>query len=320
MMETTASATEKNGSKQIDSGSGLDLSDRDGRKDEMSVKVGEVIDDLIGATQEARDSELFREFLEIQGQFHTYSHWNALLIKMQRPTATRVAGYNAWQDEFNRHVKKGEKGIYIRYPETVSKCPHCEETKSQHDEDECTFDESDIEWETHRYYNTSSVFDVEQTEGEELPTLPTDAKAGEGDAPLEATLEAQESLNVTVEIVEPDEWERAGNGVCKLDDREIRVLGGRSDAALVRTTVHEYAHAILHTEGGKAENESDTAAKEVETEAVAYVVGRRFGLDMEGSGFYLASWSNDERKELKERLKRINKTSEEIIEVIEGVA
>lgn len=310
---------EESGSGEVNIDSSLDLSDQDGRTNKMGGAINGVIDDLIAATEEARDSEVFREFLEAQSLFHNYSKWNAYLIKMQRPSATRVAGYNKWQTEFDRHVKKGENGIYIRYPQDVPVCPECRKTKNKHEESDCEYDETPPEeWDTKRFYNTGSVFDIEQTEGEPVPSLPTDAKEGEGDTPLKPALEAKETLNVTVEMVEPDEWKRGGNGVCDLATRSIRVLNGeRSDAAVFRSLVHEYGHALLHTEGGKAEDENNTAAMELETEAVAYVVGHHFGLDMDDSAFYLASWSNDESDMLKSRLGRISETSEEIIEAIE---
>lgn len=299
----------------------LDLADKDVREDGMYSAVGDYIDELVEETEKARDTDVFREFLDAQSRFYNYSYRNTLLIRFQRPGARRVAGYNTWQDEFDRHVKKGENAIYIWRPIITTRCPECENAPSYHENIGCEYDDTPREeWDEGLVgFTTCSVFALSQTEGEPVPSLPTDAQMSDDEnVPLGAFLDAQGALEASVDVVEPDEWNREGKGVCRLKDASISVLGGRSDAAIAGTLAHEYGHALLHTPDGEAEDQIETAAREVETEAVAYVVGRHFGMDMDGSAFYLASWSEDEPDELRARLKRIANVSKRIIEAIEA--
>ena len=296
----------------------LDLDGEGDTEDEMYGAIEDVVDDLIAATEDARESEVFREFLDAQSRFHSYSFRNTLLIKMQRPDATRVAGYRTWQDEFDRQVQKGETGIRILRPIITTRCPVCENAPSYHDKIGCEYDDTaPDEWDSGLVgFTTATVFDIGQTEGEPVPMLPTDAEADDTEAPLDAFLDAAASLGVTAEVVAPDEWNRRGSGSCDLTDGSVEALGGRSDAAVVGTLAHEYGHAELHAEGGEAENEADREAREVETEAVAYVVGRYFGLDMSGSAFYLAAWSDDDGEKIRKRLDRIAAVSGRIIDAV----
>ena len=307
----------------------LDLSDRDGRDDAMREAIDGYVDDLIAATEDARESEAFREFLDAQSRFHSYSFRNTLLIKMQRPDATCVAGYRTWQDEFDRHVMKGESAIHIMRPIITERCPECGNAPSYHDDIGCDYDETPpSEWgEGIVGYTSCSVFDVSQTEGEPLPSLPTDAAAGadiDAETVRDALLDAGDSLAGGVSVVPAAEWQHGeADGVCRLDGGDVEVVDGRPAAATLGTLAHEYAHALLHADDADdadgdgvfgTVHEATTAAHEVEAEAVAYIVGRHFGLDMDGSGFYIAAWADEDRAGVRDRLKRISKAARRIID------
>lgn len=286
---------------------------KDTRKDEMRESTEEFIEDLIAEAKSASESETFKRFLDAQSAFHDYSYRNTLLIQMQCPHATHVAGYRTWQTEFDRHVQEGESAIWIWRPIITNKCPECGNSPSYHDSIECEYDETDPEeWsEGVVAFRTASVFDVSQTEGKPLPELPSDAE-GDADELLDDMIEAADGLSADVEIVPTDEWDHGtANGVCDTSAREIEIKD-RENAAVAGSLAHEYAHALLHGDDDTTEQD-----RELEAEAVAYVVGRHFGLDMGGSGFYLAAWENDDAEAIRGRLDRINKTAQKIIDAAE---
>ena len=125
---------------------------------------------------------------------------------------------------------------------------------------------------------------------------------------------------MTVQIISADEWTHGGaKGICEqlslvdMQPRvEVRDRGNNAD--LVRTLIHEYAHPLLHF---NVDDDTERSKREVEAEAVAYVVGRYCGLDTSGSAFYLAAWESDDPEVVRERLGRISRTAEELIEVLE---
>ena len=126
------------------------------RHDEMHSTIDEWLDDLATITDEAQASQQLQAWLDVQSRFHDYSRRSTLLIRLQRPEATRVAGYDAWQSEFDRHVQEGEQAIWIRAPIITTRCP---------------------EWVG---FKPTAVFDVSQTEGEPLPESETEATGDSG--------------------------------------------------------------------------------------------------------------------------------------------
>ena len=293
---------------------GRDFGEKDSREDEMRESTEEFVEDLIDEAQSASESETFKRFLDAQSAFHDYSMRNTLLIQMQCPNASRVAGYRTWQDEFDRQVQSGESAIYIWRPIIAKQCPECGNSPSYHESAGCEYDDTDPEeWsEGIVTFRTASVFDVSQTEGEPLPTLPSEAE-GEADELLSDLLDAGDDLVNDVAIVDADEWTNgSAEGVCNHADRTIEVKDGEN-AAVAGTLTHEYAHAVLHQDRAG----TDQQERELEAEAVAYVVGRHFGLDVSGSGFYLAAWENDDGEEIRDHLKRINKAASSIISAVE---
>jgi len=149
----------------------------DTRNAEMHSTIENWIDDLVADVDEAKVSEEFQEWLDIQSQFHDYSHRNTLLITLQCPQATKIAGYNTWRNEFDRHVQEGEDAIWIWAPIITKQCPECENSQSYHEQSDCEYDETPPdEWSNGLVgFKPTSVFDVSQTEGEPLPELETEA-------------------------------------------------------------------------------------------------------------------------------------------------
>lgn len=297
----------------------VSFDDTDDRADAMQDSIEQWVADLAEMTNEARASEEFQEWLEVHSQFHDYSPRNTLLIKMQMPDATKVAGFWTWQNKFDRHVKKGESAIWIWAPIISEQCPECGNAPSYHERDHVDCDHhvrSDPDgWsEGVVGFKPTSVFDVSQTEGESLPELATDAH-GQADGLVDALLDAADRLEYDVSIVPDEEWTRSSEGYCKQSSMTMRpvikVRDRDNKAALARVLIHEYAHAELH--GGR---DDTTEAKEVEADAVAYIVCRYFGLDASNAANYLAAWAEDAPETLHERLDRISDAADHLIATI----
>ncbi|MCU4744617.1 ArdC-like ssDNA-binding domain-containing protein [Natronoglomus mannanivorans] len=171
--------------------------DSDTRHDEMHSTIETWAEDLVDEVYDAVSSEQFQEWLDVQSNFHDYSHRNTLLITRQCPHATRVAGYRTWQKEFDRHVKEGETAIWIWAPIIAKQCPECGNSPSYHDRSDCEYDDTPAdEWEKGLVgFRPAPVFDISQTDGEPLPDLETEA-TGEADELVPALLEAASSLEV----------------------------------------------------------------------------------------------------------------------------
>jgi hypothetical protein len=295
--------------------------DKETRKDAMAHTIETWCADLTDLVAEARASEQFQEWLEVQSRFHDYSYRNTLLIQSQHPEATKVAGYKTWQTEFDRQVKEDEQAIWIWAPIIAKQCPECANSPSYHADSACAYTETPPEeWQRGPVaFRPVPVFDVSQTQGEALPELETDAT----DSPegrFQALRDASEELGVSLEIIPTEAWDHgSADGVCKTDipdSESIPVALKERDerAAMAGTLIHEYAHALLHSRADEASIER--ARRELEAEAVAYVVGRHLGLDMSGSAFYLAAWQGDEPEVVMGRLGRISRTAQTLIKAV----
>ncbi|RDZ43728.1 DUF955 domain-containing protein [Haloferax sp. Atlit-19N] len=283
----------------------------------MQLAVEEWLEDLLAETTTARTSEAFQRWLDVQSRFHDYSVRNSLLISLQCPGATHVAGYRTWQTEFDRQVSEGESAIWIWAPIMAKVCPACGEPKSSHDDD-C---ESDgvpyAEWSSQlRSFKPVPVFDVSQTTGEPLPSLET-ATYGDASDLVPRLCAAADSLGVDVVLVSPSEWSHgAARGVCEFPQGQrpsVAVRQRPNEADMATTLVHEFAHGLLHADRTSLPERS---LREVEAEAVAYLVGRQFGLDVSNSAFYLAAWAGEDAASVLERLNRIRSVTVSILGAI----
>ncbi|WP_254533433.1 ImmA/IrrE family metallo-endopeptidase [Natrinema gelatinilyticum] len=302
----------------------VSFEDSDTRRDEMQSTIEAWVGDLLAEVTEAISSDEFQRWLDIQSRFHDYSHRNTLLITKQCPHATRVAGYRTWQEEFDRHVQEGESAIWIWAPIITKRCPKCENSPNYHEVSDCDYNETPPkEWSKGLVgFRPAPVFDISQTDGEPLPELETAATGEAGDL-LPALLEAADRLGVDVEVVPEREWSHGDtNGVCQYRPKSSRerplveVCERENSASLAVTLVHEYAHALLHSD---IDDETERSKRELEAESVAYIVGRYFGLDTSGSAFYLAAWESDEPETIFDRLERISATAEELIDTVDEV-
>src|SRR6056297_3377786 len=199
------------------SNSSVSFEETDARRDEMHSTIEAWIGDLIDHVEDAQASEEFQDWLDIQSRLHNYSHRNTLLINLQYPEATKVAGYNTWRNEFDRHVQEGEQAIWIWAPIITNRCPECENSPRYHEQIGCEYDETPPEeWSKGLVgFRPTTVFDVSQTEGEPLPELET-AATGDADDLVPALLDAAAALDVEVRVVDAAEWDYGeAMGVCK---------------------------------------------------------------------------------------------------------
>ena len=267
-------------------------------------------------------SDRYAEYLRVMSRFHRYSVNNTLLIFMQKPDASLVAGFNKWKD-FKRHVLKGAKSIKIiaPIPHTITK----EREKRDPDTGFLVVDDQGnpvMEKVTIQVprFKVVPVFDVSQTEGAPLPTMVHDLhdSVEHYDAFYEAVLR---SSPVPIDM-EPISQEK-GDGYFSLTDNRIILREGMSESQTICTAIHEMTHAKLHNTDAlaafQAENPEhkpkDRATQEVEAESVSYAVCQYYGIETADNSFgYIASWSKGrELKELKSSLETISHTANAII-------
>ena len=290
--------------------------DTDTRDDLLQATIEQWVDDLERDVEDATESEQFEQWLSTQARFHDYSFRNSILIRRQCPDATRVAGYRAWQ-ELDRQVQSGERAIWIRAPLRVRVCPSCGESVQRHDD--CEVEKPSEEWPRKVVgFRSVAVFDISQTEGEPLPELHRKAD-GEADWLLDILLQVAAEWTVEVRIIADEEWPHGSAwGVYGTADDRIDLRDRENTADLVRTFVHELAHARLHPE--VPVDSQQAAAFELDAEATAAIVGRHFGLDTSGSKWYLSAWAHDEDVSVAERCEVIGQTAQELIRRINAEA
>lgn len=267
----------------------------------MAKDMKEITEKLENGVKGLFESERYAEYLSFMGRFHNYSAANCVLIWIQKPTASLVAGYKSWQAK-GRQVRKGEKGIQILAPsfhKVVKEITNPDGEK----------EEKEIEYKT---FHTISVFDVSQTEGEEIPSIVDELTGKVNDfGKLLEKLHSVSPVPVTFE-----EIKGGSRGYFNFVDKRIAVQSGMSEQQTVKTLIHEIAHSILHNKETGEEKDADRNTKEVQAESVAYCVCDYLGLDTSEYSFgYIAGWSSGkEAKELIESIEVIRKTAVEIIE------
>jgi hypothetical protein len=286
--------------------------DREQRDDLLQETIDCWIEELERDVKEATASEQFAEWLDVQAQFHDYSFRNSILIRRQYPEATRVAGYRAWQD-LDRQVQSGEQAIWIRAPIRTRVCPSCGDSVQRHGD--CDEEMPTEEWpQTVVGFRSVAVFDISQTEGEPLPELEREAH-GEADWLLEILHQIADDWGIQVRLIHELEWSHGSAwGVYGTADARIDLRNRENTADLVRTFLHELAHARLHPE--MPIDSKQAAAFELDAEATAAIVGRHFRLDTSGSKWYLSAWGHDEDVSVADRCRQIAHTARELIEQI----
>lgn len=271
----------------------------------QKAKVKQATELLEQGVEDIFTSGKMAEYLDVMSRFHNYSARNCLLILMQNPEATHVAGYKAWKTKFNRQVRKGEKSMTILAP--IAHKTTIRET------DKLTGEVTDHEhvWMS---FKAVPVFDIAQTDGEDLPEIATDltgdverfeklCKAVEGAATVPVQYDA--------EFTDPEV-----HGCFSRMENVIKVKGGMSEAQTFKTLVHETAHSILHCEGGE-QIDAERSVREVQAEGVAYVVCKALGIDADGYSFgYVAAWSGLDSKAVLAQLEVIRKTANTILDAV----
>ena len=288
-------------------------------------KLKEITDRLEQGITELFESERYKEYLRVMSKFHNYSFNNTLLIAMQKPDASLVAGFSSWKNNFGRNVMKGEKGIKIIAPSPFTVKQEVEKTDPQTGKPVIGKDGKPVTEEKEikvPAYKVVSVFDVSQTEGRELPDIAVNELTGDVDRFKDffAALEQASPVPVGFEKIEG-----GAHGYYHLEEKRIAIDEGMSDLQTLKTAIHEIAHAKLHDIDLNAPKEEqkprvDRRTREVEAESVAYTVCQHYGLDTSDYSFgYVAGWSSGkELAELRGSLETIRSTAAEMINAIDG--
>jgi DNA primase len=267
----------------------------------MTRSLEDIHQQLHSAVEGIVGSEEWKAMLVVASRFHNYSVNNQLLIFAQRPDATRVVGYRAWQ-RLGRQVRKGEKGMAILAP-----CVYRQKVDDENDGEQ-------RELRSLRGFRVAHVFDIAQTEGEPIEEL--DAvrpQLLEGEAPegmWNALVAAAGQAGY--EVVR--DHKRNENGYCDLARRVIAVRPDVTPTQDIKTLVHELAHALLHGDGVARSRE----IQEVEVESVAYVVCGAVGLDTGDYSFaYVARWSGGVAELITTTAERVIECAKQILNSLE---
>ena len=288
-------------------------------------RMREIVDSIENGIKELFESDKYRKYLATMSRFHRYSVNNTMLIYMQRPDATHVAGFNKWRDQFGRNVLKGEKGIRIIAPTPYKK--KVEEIKTDPETNAPVLDadgKAIIEEKEIRIpmFKVVSVFDVSQTAGKPLPQLAADLSGNVQQ--YEVFMEALRRASPVPIEIKPVAHDT--DGFFSIKAQSITIRAGMSEVQTVCAAVHEIAHAKLHDYEHMTEladdgetilvpGEKSRNTEEVEAESISYAVCQYYGIETGENSFgYIATWSQGkELKELRASLETINKTASELI-------
>ena len=271
--------------------------------------------------KELFQSESYAQYLQTMSRFHHYSVNNQVLIHMQKPDATLVAGFNKWKNQFGRNVIKGEHGIKIIAPTPFKK--KIEQEKLDPDtqlpmldaDGKIITEEKTIQI---PMYKPVTVFDVSQTEGKPLPQLAHDLSGNVAnyDVFMEA-LRRSSPVPISIEVMGG-----GMDGYFDLEHQDIAIRKGMSEVQTVSAVIHEMAHALLHNRTKDTEEktpELSRSTEEVQAESISYAVCAYYGIATGENSFgYIASWSKDKTlPELRESLEVISKTADGLISDID---
>ena len=209
-------------------------------------RIKEITEHLEQGVQEVFESERYRDYLKAMSRFHNYSLNNTLLIVMQKPDASLIAGYGKWRDEFERHVKSGEKGIKILAPAPYKIKKDVAKTDPDTGQPVIGADGKPVTEQqevTIPAFKVVSVFDVSQTEGKELPDIAVDALTGN----VEQYEDFWRALKLTSPVpVTLEKIDGSAHGYYDLAEKRIAIDDGMSELQTIKTAIHEIAHAKLH--------------------------------------------------------------------------
>ena len=263
----------------------------------MNKYMEELTQMLQTGLEEYATSEKYRDLLRVMSLFHNYSANNCLLIALQCPHASYVAGYTSWRNNFHRQVKKGEKAIRIISPIKYKK-------KNEEDEEEERIG-----------FKSASVFDISSTY--QIPDMEP-VQIGVSD--LQGHIENYKDFLHAFQSVSPVPvdfrlFDGDARGYYSDTEKIIVIQDGMTERQSVKTLIHEIAHAMLHTKEQLQECKKDRKQKELEAESVAYIVCEHYGFDSEDYSFpYIVGWVGTGFQDiLKESMTVIQKTADQII-------
>ena len=284
-------------------------------------RLKEITASIEDGIKELFQSESYAQYLQTMSRFHHYSVNNQVLIHMQKPDATLVAGFNKWKNQFGRNVIKGEHGIKIIAPTPFKK--KIEQEKLDPDtqlpmldaDGKIITEEKTIQI---PMYKPVTVFDVSQTEGKPLPQLAHDLSGNVAnyDVFMEA-LRRSSPVPISIEVMGG-----GMDGYFDLEHQDIAIRKGMSEVQTVSAVIHEMAHALLHNRAKDTEEktpELSRSTEEVQAESISYAVCAYYGIATGDNSFgYIASWSKDKTlPELRESLEVISKTADGLINDID---
>jgi hypothetical protein len=261
-----------------------------------------LLEGLSAGIAELTTSEKWTQYLDVQSKFHRYSPNNVMLILMQNPYATRVAGYNAWK-ALDHQVLAKESALRILAPMKYKKddAPEGEEAREI------------------RGFKLVPVFDISQTEGPDLPDIVSKL---EGLAPEGVFVKLTEfAQGIGFRVERPESLDSGANGDTTHSEGRIRVVSTNSEAQQAKTLAHEIGHALLHDPGVEATNELARGLKELEAESTAYVICTALGMDTSDYSFgYVAGWAGgapEAIQGIKASTRRIQKAATAVLKTFE---
>lgn len=296
-------------------------------KEEEDKKRQETIDKAIETMNkgiyEYLDSDRFKTLLDTMSKFHDYSMNNTLLILGQNPRATHLAGYNKWQQDFNRQVKRGEKGLMIWMPVEIKvkeKQYVLDENGNRILGDDGKFKKEEVVAKKHTF-KIGYTFDVSQTEqieGKEVIEL-SPVKELEGDVKdYQALIKAL--MEISPVPIKIEAFKASAKGCYNPLTNEIKIQPEMSEVQTIKTMIHEIAHSIVHSNENldqlkqKENIEFSKSEREVQAESIAYIVSSHLGIDTSDYSFpYVATWGlstePSDLENVKQNLKCIKSTS-----------
>lgn len=287
-------------------------------------KMKEITDRLEQGIQDLFESDRFKEYLQVMSKFHNYSFNNTLLIAMQKPDATLIAGYNSWKNLFGRQVSRGAKGIKVIAPSPYKVKKEIDKIDPKTQKPMTDKNGKPVKEETEitvPAFKVVSVFDVSQTEGKELPSIGVDELTGDVEQYADFFKATEQASPAPVGF---EKIESGAKGYYSQTDKRIAINEGMSELQNLKTLIHEIAHAKLHdidlnAPAEKQANRPDRRTREVQAESIAYAVCQHYGLDTSDYSFsYVAQWSSGrELAELKTSLETIRSTASELIKDID---
>ena len=290
------------------------------KSQKSTEKIKEITDRLEQGIQDLFDSDRFKEYLRVMSKFHDYSFNNTLLIAMQKPDATLVAGYTSWKKDYGRQVVSHAKSIKVLAPSPYKVKREVDKIDPQTQKPVIGKDGKPIKEETEitvPAFKVVSVFDVSQTEGKELPTIGVDELTGDVEQYADFFKATEQASPVPVGF---EKIESGAKGYYSQTDKRIAINEGMSELQNLKTLIHEIAHAKLHdidlnAPAKEQADRPDRRTREVQAESIAYTVCQHYGLDTSDYSFaYVAEWSSGrELSELKASLKTIRDTAAELI-------